>query len=163
MRPRPLGGRFWRVLSPRWAHAPLAGGGAARHGGRYNRPGVSALYLSEQLETAVSEYQQDLGDRPGTFVAYDVEGAAVLDLTDPAVLRGVGASPAELEAPWKRLAFIEGRDPPTWRLADLLARRADGVRVPSLARRGGVNLVLWRWNETGGPTVTARDPRGELP
>ncbi|WP_439546652.1 RES domain-containing protein [Sandarakinorhabdus sp.] len=37
---------FHRYLTPRWSHAPLSGAGAALHGGRFNRPGVPALYLS---------------------------------------------------------------------------------------------------------------------
>jgi RES domain-containing protein len=44
----------YRVHTPRWAHAPLSGAGTASHGGRANRPGVPALYLSLELETALA-------------------------------------------------------------------------------------------------------------
>jgi RES domain-containing protein len=149
--------RFWRIVSPRWHHAPLSGDGAARHGGRWNRPGVPALYMSETLETAVAEYQQELGVRPGTFVVYEVAGARAADLID-----GRAARLEEILGPWKELAFVQRAEPATWRMADDLRYRFDGVRVPSARHAGGVNLVLWRWNEAGGPRVTFFDPNEEL-
>ena len=155
--PTRLSGRFWRILSPRWHQAPLSGLGAARLGGRWNRPGEAALYLSETIETAFAEYQQELGVRPGTFVAYDVQSALVADLT---VDGAPGA--ADLLAPWKEAAFVQKVDPATWRLADELRSNVDGVRVPSAQYPGGVNLVLWRWNDSGGPTVSFFDPNTEL-
>ncbi len=39
----------YRMHTPRWATAPTSGAGAAAHGGRANRPGVSALYLALEL------------------------------------------------------------------------------------------------------------------
>jgi RES domain-containing protein len=152
-----LSRRFWRILSPRWQHAPLSGEGAARHGGRWNRPGHAALYMSETIETAFAEYQQEIGVRPGTFVAYDVVGAQVADLT-----RAEEVSREELLAPWKEAAFVRKVDPASWRLVDQLRPRADGVRVPSAQYQDGVNLVLWRWNESGGPKVTYLDPNRDL-
>lgn len=37
---------FHRYLTPKWAFLPISGAGAAIDGGRFNRPGVEALYLS---------------------------------------------------------------------------------------------------------------------
>ena len=48
----------YRVLTPKWGHAPTSGAGASQHGGRANRPGIDALYLSLDLPTALAEYQQ---------------------------------------------------------------------------------------------------------
>lgn len=42
---------LFRMLSPRWAFQPLSGAGAARQGGRFNRPGQQALYLSFSTQT----------------------------------------------------------------------------------------------------------------
>ena len=47
----------YRMHVPKWAVAPTSGVGAAKHGGRANRPGVEALYLALETETAVREYQ----------------------------------------------------------------------------------------------------------
>jgi RES domain-containing protein len=156
-------GRYWRILSPRWSHAPLSGDGAARHGGRWNRPGQPTLYLSEQIETAFAEYQQELGVRPGTFVAYDVAGGSVADLGDPVVLESLQVDPASLLGPWKEMAWVKLETPPTWLMRDSLeAAAVDGVRVPSARYAGGFNLVLWRWNAASAPRVTANDPLEEL-
>lgn len=50
---------WYRVIVPRYAGAPLSGQGAARQGGRFNRPGQEALYLSLDEAAALAEYQQD--------------------------------------------------------------------------------------------------------
>ena len=47
----------YRMHTPRWATAPTSGAGAATHG-RANRPGIAALYLSLEPETATRECQQ---------------------------------------------------------------------------------------------------------
>lgn len=36
----------YRMHMPKWAVAPTSGAGAASYGGRLNRPGIEALYLS---------------------------------------------------------------------------------------------------------------------
>lgn len=152
------------MLSPRWAHRPLSGAGAARNGGRYNPPGTEALYLSEEHATAIAEYQQELGSRPGTLCAYDVAVDGIVDLTDPGMLGTLGIPAADLTAPWKAIAYVSRGVPPTWllsrRLADLGFR---GARVPSIQRRGGANLVLWRWNDGPNGRVDVLDPLDDLP
>lgn len=155
-------GRYWRILSPRWAHAPLSGEGAARHGGRWNRPGDAALYLSAEIETAFAEYQQEVGVRPGTFAAFDVTRATVADLGDSRTVATLDIDPAELNCPWKQIAFVDKAAPPTWLICDRLRGEFDGLRVPSTQYAGGFNLVLWRWNTDGAPTVTMLDPKGEF-
>ena len=136
----------------------MSGEGAARGGGRWNRPGDIALYMSETIETAFAEYQQELGVRPGTFVAYEVSKARVADLTE------ARDWPMEdMVGPWKEAAFVERRVPATWRIADTLRGVMDGLRVPSARYPGGVNLVLWRWNESDAPKVEILDPNRELP
>lgn len=48
----------YRMHTPKWAVTPTSGAGAAAHGGRANRPGVTALYLALDIDTAIKEYQQ---------------------------------------------------------------------------------------------------------
>ena len=121
-----------------------------------------AIYLSEQIETAFAESQQELGVRPGTFVAYALDAAAVVDLTDPSTQAELDVAPKDLSSPWKTLAWVEGVTPPTWRLADRLVQSHAGARTPSVQYPGGTNLVLWRWNVAGAPSLHVLDPRGEL-
>lgn len=46
------------ISPPKWAFLPTSGAGAAIDGGRFNRLGVEALYLSLWAQTALEEYQQ---------------------------------------------------------------------------------------------------------
>src|SRR5690606_36596376 len=50
---------YYRVITRVSAGTPLSGAGAARQGGRFNRPGQVALYLSTDEATALAEYKQD--------------------------------------------------------------------------------------------------------
>ena len=90
--------RYWRMLAPKWAHDPLSGAGAAARGGRLNPPGLSALYMSEDFATAVAEYEQDLGIRPGTLCAYEVTSERIADLGDIPTLEALGVDGAILKS-----------------------------------------------------------------
>jgi RES domain-containing protein len=159
-----LQGRFWRVLAPRWAHQPLSGQGAARRGGRWNEPGQPALYMSESFVTAVAQYEQELGIRPGTLCAYKIDVAAIVDLCDPSTRAVLGLEDSVLFSPWKHIAFVQQARPPSWELAvQLAAEDAAGIRVPSVREPTGTNLVLWRWNDGPSCRVEALDPLGDLP
>jgi RES domain-containing protein len=152
------------MLAPKWAHRPLSGDGAASRGGRYNEPGMPALYMSEQFTTAIAEYEQDLGIRPGTLCAYHVDVTPIIDLCDEDVRAAAGVRPDELRCPWKKIAFADKGRPPTWEIArSLFATGAAGVRVPSMQVTDGVNLILWRWNDAPHRSVQALDPLGDLP
>jgi RES domain-containing protein len=152
------------MLSPKWSHDPLSGAGAAKFGGRYNPPAMPALYMSGAFATAVAEYEQDLGIRPGTLCAYQVSVSPIIDLCDPGVLSEIGLTRDDLYCPWKKIALIDNAVPPGWALAErLVAEGIAGVRVPSVRMRNGVNLVLWRWNDGATRVVTALDPLGDLP
>src|SRR3546814_4427365 len=54
----PPGSTLFCAHTPQWASDPLSGAGAAAKGGRFNREGVEALYLSLDEVTALREYQQ---------------------------------------------------------------------------------------------------------
>jgi RES domain-containing protein len=125
---------------------------------------MHALYMSEQFVTAIGEYEQDLGNRPGTLCAYDVDVAGVVDLCDASVCASLGIDNADLRCPWKQIAYVVRGRPPTWDLAaKLFADGAVGIRVNSVQSVGGANLVLWRWNDAPDRQVTAIDPLGDLP
>ena len=148
-------------MAPKWSHAPLGGGGAAARGGRFNRPGQVALYMSSDLETALAEYSQDLPDRPGTFCRYDVTIDRILDLRDQVTCAAFDIAAPALACPWKQILLIEKAEPPTWRIVDRLrASGAYGALVPSQRRPEGHNLVLWVWAED---TVKPFDPNNDLP
>jgi RES domain-containing protein len=150
-------------MSPKWAFDPLNGAGAARHGGRWNRPGMPALYMSAEMATAFAEYHQDI-PRPGTVCRFDVDVGPIVDLREANSLLPLGATEAELACAWKSIHLIARADPPTWRITDqLVAAGNAGILVPSAQLAGGTNLVLWRWNDAASGSVTAYDPQGDLP
>jgi RES domain-containing protein len=80
---------YHRYLTPSWSFVPTSGAGAAADGGRFNRPGVEALYLSRSPSTALEEYRQGASiAQPATLAAYKVTIAQVVDFSggsDPAI------------------------------------------------------------------------------
>jgi RES domain-containing protein len=145
------------------AHTPLSGEGAARFGGRFNPKGVPALYLSESIDTAFAEYQQELLIRPGTFCAYQLKVAGIIDLCDPKLCEAIGITEDILLSPWKEIRLVKKREPPTWQLSiQLIKQSFSGVRVPSVQRLGGINIVLWQWNDDPSRQVEVLDPKREL-
>ena len=134
----------YRFNTPRWAHQPTSGAGAAKQGGRLNRKGLEALYLSCELPTAAAEYQQ-LSPLlpPGTVVSYHVSLDKVVDFS-------AGYSPAwdsiweDLGCDWRKLAFNDKVEPPSWVIGDIcLEAGAKGVLFPSTVHPGGTNLVVY--------------------
>jgi RES domain-containing protein len=160
----PIGGRWLRVLTPRWAHLPLSGEGASITGGRFNRIGARALYLSRTIETAWAEYQQ-MGalPRPGLVAGYDVQADAVVDLTDPDIVATLEVEQADLSGDWRYLWRIQHYEPPTWALVDRLkADGAQGLMYRSVLHPGGVNLVLWL-DAPSPASIKVHDPADDLP
>lgn len=158
-----LSGRFWRLLSLRWQREPL-GSGAHLTGGRWNALGTPAIYFGADHATAIAEYHQALV-QPGTLVAYDIEANAIVDLCDPATRADLGVADDVPSCEWRLIYAVQKRDPPSWAVAQRLVEAGvQGALVPSVQRRCGVNLVLWRWSADGsaGAQVTAIDPHGDL-
>jgi RES domain-containing protein len=120
--------------------------------------------MSAELTTAVAEYEQDLGIRPGTFCAYDVDVAGVLDLRQAELLAARGIDRAVSVAPWKTMLLVNGQEPRGWEIAGrLIAGGIAGILVPSTRFTDGTNLVLWRWNDAPDRKVAALDPQYDLP
>ncbi len=46
---------FFRIVQSQWAHDAMSGEGARLHGGRWNPPGVAAVYLAESRALAALE------------------------------------------------------------------------------------------------------------
>ena len=56
----------YRAHNPEWSWTPLSGEGARRHGGRFNRRGVPALYLA----FAAYRHSRSAAARPANMVAF---------------------------------------------------------------------------------------------
>jgi RES domain-containing protein len=153
----------YRVHDPKWAFAPTSGAGAGRFGGRANRPGVDALYLSIDVETALSEYQQlDALLPPALVVSYLVNVDRVVDFRK-------GFTEAwdplwqDFFCDWRKLYFNEGIEPPSWVIGDqVLAAGAKGILFKS-AITGRRNLVLYTDALTKADVIKVHDPDRALP
>ena len=160
-------GVVYRAHNPQWSWAPLSGEGARRRGGRFNRPGVPALYTSLTLLTAIRE-AQPLGRpmQPLTLCAYEVDAQPVFDSRDEAERTAFAVTDAELECPTWELEMLQGLVPLSQALADrLIAAGQVGMLVRSFVRGSGpddFNLVLWKWGPKPPGRVLLIDDEGRL-
>ena len=155
----------YRMHTPKWAFAPTSGAGAAQHGGRANRPGVAALYLALDIETAVSEYRQvSTLLPPGTLVSYQVTADRIADFRE-----GFDASRwrpiwEDFYCDWRELWFNQRIEPPSWVIGDeIIASRVKGILFKSRLPAGGTNLVLYPEIFTVLDMISVFDPGQSLP
>jgi RES domain-containing protein len=155
---------LYRAHAPQWASQPLSGAGAATAGGRLNRPGVHALYLSLTTDGAIAEYTQDEPLMPPcTVAAYRAHLSSVVDFR-------AGYSPADWEPIWQDLTcnwrgmlMLDRIEPPSWNLADLaLAANHCGILYPA-QRSAGVNLVVYTDAVRPPDYLEVHDPGERLP
>lgn len=156
---------FHRYLTPKWAYLPTSGAGAAIDGGRFNRPGIEALYLSRSAQTALEEYRQGASIvPPATLAAYEVTLEDIVDLSegfDPDIWDQAWA---QWHCAWREIARIDRKVPPSWVLADKVIEAGKrGILFPSLRHAGGTNLVVFPANLLDGDKVNVHDPDHRLP
>lgn len=156
---------FHRYLAPKWAFAPTSGAGAATDGGRFNRPGVEALYLSRSPQTALEEYRQGASiTPPATLAAYHVTLGEVADLSNGFDPDDWASEWSAWDSEWRRIARIDNKVPPSWQLADaVITSGLRGILFPSLRHPGGTNLVLYPANLIEGDRIAVHDPDRRLP
>ena len=144
-------GPLYRALNPIFAREPLSGRGAELYGGRFNSKGMSALYTSLAIMTALREANQAGSLQPTMLVSYEAEIENIFDSRDEAALKEEGTSFAALaDASWRDQMKRSGEA-----LTQAFARRLagdgyNGLLVRSFApgtAEDDLNLVLWRWGD----------------
>lgn len=161
-------GEAFRAHDPRWSWTPLSGRGAALRGGRFNRAGLEALYLSLSPMTAVREAAAGFAHRlePLLLCSYAVDCEDVVDLRTTADCAARGVAPEDLACAWAS-DLHDGREPPSHAVVRRLLRDgAAGLLAPSFAhgaRAHDHNLILWRWGPNLPHRVHVHDPSGRLP
>jgi len=124
----------YRMHLPKWAVAPTSGAGAARHGGRANRPDVGALYLSLDVETAVKEYQQvSTLLPPGTLLSYRVTVERVADFRAGFAAAHWDPLWEDFPCDWRELWFNQHVEPPVGSSAMKSSRRVPRASCSSHA------------------------------
>lgn len=142
--------------------------GARTRGGRFNRPGVSALYLALDADTAIAEYWQTDPPGPLVLIPNALDAKNLLDIRT-SVPTSFGADWKVWAGDWKsaREEVDNGNpaaDCPSWRCGDdAVARRLTGIIYPSTKRSGGANVVLFTDNIVAGTMdLKVLDPFGEI-
>jgi RES domain-containing protein len=128
----------------------LGGAGAYKRGGRWNRPGIAAIYGSTTDVTALEEskandrYYGLVTKTPRLVVAVDTHLVGILDLTSAAIRRSLGVTLNELaEEDWRKL-MEAGRESLSQALGRAAAAAgASGLLARSAAIRKGINVVAF--------------------
>ena len=160
-------GLMYRAHNPQWSWTPLSGEGARRHGGRFNRRGIPALYTSLSPLTAIRE-AQPLGRpmQPLTLCAYEVDVEPIVDTLDEDQCRALGVNDSDLLCPTWEAEALAGAVPASQALADrLIAAGYAGMRVRSFAPGASttdLNLVMWKWGSDRPHRVVLIDDEGRL-
>lgn len=155
----------YRMHVPKWAVMAASGAGAAKHGGRANRPGIEALYLSLDANTAILEYKQVSALlRPGTLTSYQLTAAPVVDFTKHYNASSWDPIWQDFYCDWRELWFNQRIEPPSWVIGDsVLANRAKGILFASHLTGGDKNLVLYPETFSTTDSIAVHDPDQMLP
>jgi RES domain-containing protein len=145
-------GVFYRAVDRRYLAQALQGSPAA---GRYSRPEQPTLYASASPEgVAAAMIAHTRGEAPErVLVRLAVEASPILDLRDAKACQALGIDLADATAAWQEIAAAGGT-PRSWSVSDRLRRAgAHGLIDPSRTAPGLWHLVLFAWNQDGGPKV----------
>ena len=155
---------YYRVITPAYAGTPLSGAGAARQGGRFNRPGQEALYLSTDTATALAEYKQDIPWLPpGTICTFFISKLRVADFSTGFNKENWPTLWSDYSVDWRAEWFGKSIEPPTWYMADdVLTAGLDGLLFPSQAHPRGTNLVIYQSSLRSAKQLRVYDPNGDL-
>ena len=161
----PLQTTLFRAHAPRWASTPASGAGAARQGGRFNRPGIEALYLSFSAATALYEYQQTSAFLPPcTLCSYQVQLGSLVDLRQLAFGPPWDELWMDWSDDWRHSRFELHIEPPTWVLSDMVRSEGHaGIIFPSMLGADGVNVVVYTDQLDADNWVKVLDPSHQLP
>lgn len=169
----PLNGAAFRSAGIKYANEAelISGVGAGYYGGRWNPPGMRAIYACLDPVTATKEsYQEfvrygftDEDIRPRVMAGLRVNARRLLDLTDGKIRRKLGFRLDDLtKEDWR--AIQEGGEE-SWTQAIGRGARAagfEGLIAPSARHRGGTNVVLFPEN-LDSESIVEPMARDELP
>lgn len=154
----PWSGTLYRSASPRYANKDdlTTGAGSKATGARWNPPdSFRAVYASVEVETALDEvlahfrhYGLPIAKAmPRVIVSLEATLQRVLDFSDGATRRALGVSEQRLlSEPWREVQK-KGKEALTQAVGRLAyGAGVEALLVPSAARKGGHNLVIFPAN-----------------
>lgn len=152
-----LSGIIYRSAAPKYANSKdlLTGDGSRKFGGRWNPPGLTAVYGSFTPQTALEEalaHSRYFGlpihaSMPRTFAAVEFNLRSVLDFTDGAIRRSLAVSEKRLMSCDWRTDMRAGGTPITQKLGAAASQVGlEAIVVRSVADRRGRNLVVFPEN-----------------
>ncbi len=153
---------LWRSVRRAHAEIALTGEGAARYPGRYNAPGVRAVYLADCPSGCALELLASYAapEAVATHVLFEVEvDAALVDFRDPGTRRRYGTTIRSLTA-------SDDYATPRRIGSRLLRERRAGAIVPAATVARAFNAVVftdvWSGFRVRGATPLALDDRLRL-
>ena len=159
-------GELYRALNPIYAREPLSGYGAQRHGGRFNKKGVPALYTSLSIMTAIRESNQVGSLQPTTIVSYRADIEHVFDCRDEAALAAYGMDAAALaDISWRDQMRSSGEARTQHFARQLVEDGYHALLVQSYAHGSSsndLNLVLWHWGDAAPSRLIVIDDENRL-
>lgn len=155
----------YRIHTPKWADSPVSGLGAALYGGRLNRPGVAALYLSLDTQTAINEFKgTSTLLPPGTLISYQISVTNIVDFRHGYQADKWSSLWDSFYCDWRSLVFDEKIEPPSWVLGDrVMTANAKGILFLSAYGYYGTNLVLYPHLLAATDKIVVIDPKDDLP
>lgn len=159
-------GTLYRALNPIYAREPLSGKGAQRHGGRFNKKGVPALYTSLSIMTAIRESNQVGSLQPTTIVSYRAEIEQVFDSRNEVALAAYGMDAAALaDISWRDQMRSSGMAKTQAFARQLVEDGYRALLVQSYAHGSSatdLNLVLWHWGDEASSRLIVVDDENRL-
>lgn len=152
----------YRASSLKYHSKALSPAGARKTAGRFNREGVSVLYLACDAQTALAEYWGTGPHNPVVLLSVRLGVKNLVDLTK-AHKRWPGDW-KNWESDWESALSLPVPDCPSWRCGDdAIRRKAGGIYFPSQKRPGGFNVAFFPEDAVIGTwSLTLIDPFGEI-
>lgn len=153
-------------MNPIYAREPMSGRGAELYGGRFNKKGMPALYLSLSVMTALREANQVGSLQPTTLVSYEADIERVFYTSDVVALKAEKMDPSMLaDQTWRDQMKATGEAETQAFARRLSAVGYHGLLVRSFAPGAGgddLNLVLWTWSAKAPSRLTLIDDESRL-
>ena len=149
----PLNGRFFRIVFAQYEAEVL--NGVRSPEGRFHHAGQRAFYASPRADwagIAVDGFRKP-DDAPRITIALDIRDARVIDFRKRQSCTSLGLPFECSRIPWQPQRAL-GQRATSWIASDASRESgADGMIYPARSDTERWHLLLFRWNELGGPQV----------